>query len=178
MKAIVVYESLWGNTEQVARSIAAGLTRHLEVTVLEVAGAPDAIPDDVALTVLGGPTHAFSLSHPQTRHDALKQGATQGGETVGIREWIGRLRRIDHAGSVATFDTRIDKMRRLPGSAAKKASRLARRQGFAAAAEPERFYVSVTEGPLLPGELDRAHDWGARLGEDAERRARTTSRGP
>ena len=175
VKAIVVYESLWGNTEQVARSIAAGLIRHLEVTVVEVAGAPETIPDDVALTVVGGPTHAFSLSRPQTRHDAFKQGATQGGEAVGIREWLGRLHRTDHAGPVATFDTRVDKVRRLPGSAAKKAAKLAHHEGFAAAAEPESFYVSDTEGPLLAGELDRAHDWGARLGEDAERRSRTTS---
>jgi len=176
MKAIVVYESLWGNTEQVARSIAAGLTQHLEVTVLEVTGAPDAIPDDVALTVVGGPTHAFSLSRPQTRQEAFQQGATQGGETIGIREWIGRLHLTDHAGPVATFDTRIDKVCRLPGSAAKKASKLARHGGFAAAAEPESFYVSDTAGPLLAGELDRARDWGVRLGEDAERRSRTSSR--
>jgi hypothetical protein len=176
MKAIVVYESLWGNTEQVARSIAAGLTRHLEVTVLEVAVAPDIIPDDVALTVVGGPTHAFSLSRPQTRHEAFTQGATQGGEAVGVREWIGHLHLTDHAGPVATFDTRIDKVRRLPGSAAKKASRLARHEGFALAAEPESFYVSDTAGPLLAGELDRARDWGVQLGEDTERRSRTTSR--
>jgi flavodoxin len=175
MKAIVVYESLWGNTEQVARSIAAGLTRHLEVTVLEVAAAPETIPDDVILTVVGGPTHAFSLSRPQTRHEAFEQGATQGGEAVGIREWIGRLHRTDHDGPVATFDTRIDKVRRLPGSAAKRASKLARREGFAAAADPESFYVSDTEGPLLPGELDRARDWGVRLGEGAERRSKTPS---
>jgi flavodoxin len=175
VKAIVVYESLWGNTVQVARSIAAGLTRHLEVTVLEVAAAPDAIPDDVALTVVGGPTHAFSLSRPQTRYEAVKQGATQGGDGVGIREWIGGLHRTDHAGPVATFDTRVDKVRKLPGSAAKKAARLIRHEGFTAAADPESFYVSDTKGPLLPGELDRARDWGARLGEEAERRSRTTS---
>jgi hypothetical protein len=172
MKAIVVYESLWGNTEEVARSIAAGLAEHLEVTVLEVAGAPDAIPDDVALTVVGGPTHAFSLSRPQTRHDAFRQGASQGGEAIGIREWIGHLHLTDHAGPVATFDTRIEKVRRLPGSAAKKAAKLVRHEGFAAAAEPESFYVGDTAGPLLPGELDRARAWGVRLGEDTDRRSK------
>jgi hypothetical protein len=176
MKALVVYESLWGNTEQVARSIAAGLGRHLEVAVLEVTVAPDVIPDDVALTVVGGPTHAFSLSRPETRHDAFRQGATQGSESVGIREWMGCLHLTDRTSPVATFDTRIDKVRRLPGSAARKASRLARHEGFVSAFEPESFYVSDTEGPLLPGELDRARDWGVRLGEDTEGRSRTTSR--
>jgi hypothetical protein len=70
----------------------------------------------------------------------------------------------------------MDKVRRLPGSAAKKAAKLVRHGGFSAAAEPESFYVSNTAGPLLPGELDRAHDWGVRLGEDAERGSRTTRR--
>jgi hypothetical protein len=171
MKALVVYESLWGNTEQVARSIADGLALHLEVTVVEVSEAPEAIPEETALTVCGGPTHAFSLSRPQTRHDAFKQGATQGEEAMGLREWIGRLQHTAHAGPVVTFDTRVEKVRRLPGSAAKKASRLARREGFTVAAEPESFYVLDTEGPLLPGELDRARDWGVALGEAAERRS-------
>ena len=176
MKALVVYESMWGNTEQVARSIAAGLAQELDVAVVEVVEAPDSIPEDVALTVVGGPTHAFSLSRPRTRQDAFKQGATQGGEAVGIREWIGRLRSHAHAAPVATFDTRVDKVRRLPGSAARKAAKLARHRGFAAATGPESFYVFDTKGPLLPGELDRARDWGIRLAKDAEGRSKSTSR--
>lgn len=170
MKALVVYESLWGNTEHVARSIAAGLGEHLDVTVVEVTEAPLAIPADVDLTVVGGPTHAFSLSRPQTRKDAFGQGATQGSEDTGVREWLGQLHADAHAGPVATFDTRVDKVRRLPGSAAKKAARLARRDGFDPAADPESFYVTDTPGPLVAGELDRARHWGAQLAREALQR--------
>ena len=167
MKALVVYESLWGNTEQVARSIAAGLQQHLDVSVVDVTEAPVAIPDDVALTVVGGPTHAFGLSRPQTRQDAFRQGATQGNQDVGVREWLSQLHADGHSGPVAAFDTRVEKVRRLPGSAAKKAAKLVRREGFASASEPESFYVSDTSGPLVEGELDRAREWGAQLGQDA-----------
>lgn len=167
MKALVVYESLWGNTEQVARSIASGLSQHLDVSVVDVAQAPPAIPDDVGLTVVGGPTHAFGLSRPQTRRDAFTQGATQGSETIGVREWLGQLHTNGHSGPVATFDTRVEKVRRLPGSAAKKAAKLAHREGFASAGDPESFYVSGTAGPLVDGESDRAREWGAQLGREA-----------
>jgi flavodoxin len=166
MLALVVYESLWGNTEQVARAIASGLSRNLDVSVVAVGQAPATIPDDVGLTVIGGPTHAFGLSRPQTRQDALSRGATQGDPSVGVREWLGRQHADGHAGPVATFDTRIDKVRRLPGSAARGAARLARREGFQVASEPESFYVTDTTGPLVAGELDRAKEWGAQLGLD------------
>jgi flavodoxin len=176
MKALVVYESLWGNTEQVARAIAAGLSQHLDVSVVDVAQAPPVIPDDVDLTVVGGPTHAFGLSRPQTRQDAFTQGATQGSQSTGIREWLGRLHADGHSGPVATFDTRVAKVRRLPGSAAKKAAKLVRREGFESAAPPESFYVSDSSGPLNEGELDRARAWGAQLAQDALQQPSRTAR--
>lgn len=61
MKALVVYESMFGNTEQVARAVATGLGRHLDVELVAVANAPDTV-SDVDLVVVGGPTHAFSMT--------------------------------------------------------------------------------------------------------------------
>ncbi|MDN5761333.1 MAG: flavodoxin domain-containing protein [Microlunatus sp.] len=58
MKALVVYESMFGNTEQVARAVAAGLREVLEVTVREVSDTPIGAVQDVDLVVAGGPTHA------------------------------------------------------------------------------------------------------------------------
>jgi hypothetical protein len=66
---------------------------------------------------------------------------------------------------VATFDTRAEKARHLPGSAAKKADRIARAHGYGAAIARESFYVSDVSGPLLPGELERAGDWGRDLAQ-------------
>jgi hypothetical protein len=67
MKALLVYESLFGNTEAVARAIADGLSLEMEVAVHEVGEAPTVITEFIDLVVVGGPTHAFSLSRPGTR---------------------------------------------------------------------------------------------------------------
>lgn len=163
MKALLVYESMFGNTEQVARAVAEGLEETMEVDVREVSIVPPRIDDLVDLIVVGAPTHAFSLSRPSTRGDAIRQGAaTKGDPAVGLREWLTGLPGGQHGEPMATFDTRVDKVRRLPGSAARKAARLARARGFQPAGV-ESFYVADTPGPLLPGELDRATAWGRHL---------------
>jgi hypothetical protein len=163
MKALVVYESMWGNTEQVARAIAAGLGETVSVEVVEVSRAPGQPGDDIALVVAGGPTHAFSMTRPSTRADAVRQGATQGSADSGLREWLDALPSGHHEQRLATFDTRVDKVRHLPGSAAKKAAKTGRRHGYKAAAHAESFYVHDTAGPLLDGELARATAWGREL---------------
>jgi hypothetical protein len=59
MKALVVYESMFGNTEQIGRAVAAGLGESIDVQVTEVTDAPTEPDPQVALIVAGGPTHAF-----------------------------------------------------------------------------------------------------------------------
>lgn len=161
MKALVVFESLWGNSEQVARAIADGLAEHAEVTVVDVRDAP-ALPGDVDLVVAGGPTHAFSMSRASTRKDAVAQGAPHGEGEPGLRDWLEAQPRGGHH-RVATFDTRVTKVHHLPGSAARSAARSARKHGFAVAAEPHSFYVEDMAGPLADGELERAAAWGREL---------------
>ena len=171
MKALVVYESMFGNTEAVARAVADGLAEVHDVDLREVSQVPNAVIGRVDLIVVGGPTHAFSLSRPATRASAFEQGATHGTKDLGIREWLGGLRRGSQTEPVAVFDTRIEKARRLPGSAAAKAAKLARHLGYAPAGR-HSFYVSDTSGPLLPGELERARAWGAQLAVEMLDRAR------
>lgn len=171
MKALVVYESLFGNTEQVARAITTGLSRHMEVELREVADAPAAITEFLDLVVVGGPTHAFSMSRPNTREDAIRQGATHGHRELGIREWLEHLHAGPHSETVATFDTKVDRVKHLPGSAAKGAARAARKRGYAPAMT-QSFYVADVEGPLREGELDRAEAWGEQLAAEVESRAR------
>ena len=170
MRALVVYESMFGNTELVASAIATGLGRHMEVATADVAEAP--APDGhVDLIVVGGPTHAFSMTRASTREEARRQGAKQGSETTGIREWLEQLHDGRHTELVATFDTRVERVRRLPGSAARKAAHVAHRSGYEGAAKPVSFYVVDTPGPLVDGELERAEAWGDQLGADVETRA-------
>ncbi|MFQ6170668.1 flavodoxin family protein [Oryzobacter sp. R7] len=157
-RALVVYESFWGNTEQVAREVAAGVGEVMPVEVVDVGAAPASL-DGVGLLVAGGPTHAFSMTRPSTRRDARDKGAPRGGVDRGLREWLEGLPRVEDV-RVATFDTRVGSVRHLPGSAARGAARSARRHGLRQIAPPESFWVRDMGGPLEDGELDRALAWG------------------
>jgi hypothetical protein len=163
MRALVVYESMFGNTEQVARQVAEGLARHGEVELREVSEAPARPDEGLDLLVLGAPTHAFSLSRPTTRQDAQRQGATHGTVATGLREWLAGLEAGAHHPQVATFDTRVSKVRMVPGSAARKAARVAAHLGYLSAHAPESFFVVDVDGPLAVGELDRACVWAERM---------------
>ena len=171
-RVLVVYESLFGNTEQLATAMAGRLREagH-RVELTDVAHAPGLEELDADVVLVGAPTHAFSLSRPTTRADAVRQGATAPATETGVREWLGVARdhRATRAVPTACFDTRVDKVRRLPGSAARKAARLARDAGLAPVRRTESFYVEDVAGPLLPGELERACTWAA----DEVRRAPT-----
>lgn len=162
MRALVVYESMFGNTRQVADAVAAGLRTALDVRVLEVSAAPREIPDAVDLVVLGGPTHAFGMSRPSTRASAAEQGADpRAGRSNGIREWLADV--TAPAGTLAVaFDTKVARPH-LPGSAARAAQRRLRRRGLVPLDHAKTFYVTATEGDLVDGELDRARQWGTQL---------------
>jgi hypothetical protein len=159
MRALVVYESMWGNTRQVAEAIGKGLG---DARVLEVQGATAAELGDVELLVVGGPTHAFSMSRPATRRDAVERGAPAAGESRGVREWLDGLPAVLPM-PVATFDTKVTSVRNLPGSAAKGAARMVHRHHHGTVVDRRSFYVEDTGGPLAPGELERAARWGADL---------------
>jgi hypothetical protein len=164
MRALVVYESAFGNTEKIARAIGEGVSLWMTTNVAEVSAAPAETPD-LDLLVVGGPTHAFSMSRPSTRREAAKN--TEEGEPVsmdlGIREWFSRMQGPMNWQAVA-FDTRFKKPRMMTGSAARAAERRLRQPGCRIAAPAESFFVSGTTGPLLDGELDRARRWGEHLG--------------
>jgi hypothetical protein len=169
MSVLVVYESMFGNTEAIAEAVAEGIRREGEhsppgqpVTVVPVTEAPRQIPDDVTMLLVGGPTHAFSMSRESTRADAVRQGAT-GAPRTGIREWIESCEaRADLP--VHTFDTRVH-VRMMPGSAAKQAAIALRRKGFTRAERGESFWVGGKDGPLSHDEVVRARAWGAFLAE-------------
>lgn len=166
MRALVVYESMYGNTQAIAAAIAAGLTESgFEVSTSEVGEAPTDL-GQLDLVVAGGPTHAFSMSRVSTREDAATKGdnpvISQG---IGLREWIEALEPLASADevAVATFDTRV-RHPRVPGSAARAARKHLRQHGFRAVDPATTFWVDGMEGPLLDGEEDRARSWGRDLG--------------
>jgi hypothetical protein len=161
MRGLVVYESLFGNTARIAQAVVDGLKERLDVELHSVAEGK--LPEGADLLVIGGPTHAFSMSRVTTRQDAVNQGA-KADPTIGLREWLEELPE-GNGTPFAAFDTRVDMVRRLPGSAAKAAAKMARKRGYQSLTRPESFYVQDTPGPLLDGEAQRAEVWGAQLAE-------------
>ena len=145
MNTLVVYDSQYGNTEQIARAVATRLETlgpvHLlfvrEPTAIDLAG--------IDLLVVGGPTQGHGAS-PQLRGwvEALPDPALQGKPT-------------------ATFDTRLRWPAFLAGSAARAVAKTLERQGARLVTPPESFLVAGGEGPLAEGELDRAGRWATAL---------------
>jgi len=161
--ALVVTESMFGNTASIGRRVAEALLDDgVPTEVVDVGAAAVDLPPTVRLLVVGAPTHAFSLSRPSTRADAVRQGASEDRARTGVREWLGSVLPQDqrHAPRVAIFDTRVSKVRRLPAAAGPRAARLARRRGLQVATRPEAFLVQDVRGPLLEGEEARARSWG------------------
>ncbi|MDP3894351.1 flavodoxin domain-containing protein [Nocardioides sp.] len=165
MRALVVYESMFGNTEEIARAIGAGLAEQLEVDVISINHAPHTVSAEVSLLLVGGPTHAFSLSRKRTREDAVRQGAHAITES-GLREWLDQFQPAGSQLHVRTFDTRVTKVRRLPGSAAAAAARRARRRGLSHVHRGESFYVTGVAGPLDAHEAERATEWGRQVARE------------
>jgi flavodoxin len=155
MSAIVVFDSLYGNTERLAEAIGDALESVGPVSVLSISDVP---PDAVAdLWVFGGPTQNHGMSRPlATFVDHVHRGTLRGVP-------------------VATFDTRYEQARLLTGSAAKSAASHLRRTGCRLIAPPESFFVERGPTPpeggnpnpssvhLAEGELKRARAWGVRL---------------
>lgn len=108
MRALVVYESMFGNTRAIAEAVADELREVGEAEVCEVASAPTTAPD-VDLVVVGGPTHAFGMTRSSTRQSAREQ-APDGvvvSEAGGVREWLHALPTATKHPCAAAFDTRV-----------------------------------------------------------------------
>lgn len=161
MKALVVYESMFGNTRAVAEAVAAGLGEYAEVTLTNVDDVASSSVTDADLIVVGGPTHAFSMSRAKTRSDAASRRQSLITQTGSLRDLLQHLpTATDH---YAVFGTKSATPRWLPGSAARSAAKALRREKARVIAPPEDFYVTDMEGPLAEGELKRAREWGRAL---------------
>ncbi|HET6501939.1 MAG TPA: flavodoxin domain-containing protein [Amycolatopsis sp.] len=169
MRAVVVYESMFGNTERVARAIADGLGAPGMAEMINVDDVEDL--GEVDLLVVGGPTHAHGMTRARTRDEARRQAGKQdsahGGvrSRTGIRDWLDALGPSTDGRAAAAFDTRFGKPRWLTGSAAVGAAKQLRRRGYRLVAQPESFLVtgSAPGEHLRPGELARAREWAAGL---------------
>ena len=161
MKAIVVYESLWGNTAAIAKAIAEGLGP--DARALSTAEASAAAIAGAALIVAGAPVLGFSLPTEDMRRNIGSQpqiGAPAPTDLSkpSMRSWLERLPR--GAAGFAAFETRVGLTL---GGATKGIVEGLEKAGYHQAAKPQKFYVKGRYGPLRDGEVERARQWGAEL---------------
>ncbi len=165
MRAIVVYESMYGNTRLIAEAIGAGLGVTAEAVMAVGEVTPGAL-EGADLVVVGGPTHMLGMSRPGTRRMAVdaarkpRSGVTvePGADGPGLREWLGSV--VGGRRRAAAFDTRY--RAKFGGRASKRIGRLLTGHGFDVVAGPVSFFVTKANR-LEDGEADRAREWGRRL---------------
>ena len=170
MKALVIYESIYGNTREIAEAIAMGIGESAEVHLVPTVEALDALTENPDLVVIGGPTHVHGMSREGTRRAAIQDGSKPGStlrvdphaDGPGVRDILKSIKTLD--AYAAAFDTRMPMAPLVTGRAAKGIARELRRRGARMVTPPESFQVDK-ETHLDPGEVDRARRWGAQLAE-------------
>jgi flavodoxin len=156
MRALIIYDSQYGNTEKIAQSIAASLREKGEVSITKVSElSPDQL-EGSDLLVVGSPTQQFRT-------------------TEAMRVFLKSLSKNRLKGvQTAAFDTRltqafIDKHPPLGffegifGYAAARIAKALKEKGGQLVLPGEGFYVEDTEGPLVAGEVERAGEWATKL---------------
>ena len=144
MRTLVLYESMFGNTAQLAQLIANDLRALGTVTVADVqSGAPSF--EGIEFLVVCGPTQVHGVS-PALRAvlDHLPDGALKGI-------------------AAAAFDTRVSGPRWLTGAASIGIAKRLKQKGANVVMPAESFIVTGREGPLADDEIARAHVWVAGL---------------
>jgi flavodoxin len=155
MKALVVYDSVFGNTEKVAQAMGEALSEQVDAEVRKVG---DVKPEDLSgldALIVGSPTRAFSPT-PDTKTFV---GSIPANSLNGVK--------------VTAFDTRIAVentnsailrfMVKIFGYAAKPIANRLKRKGGELAMAPEGFFVEGTEGPMTEGEIERAKAWAKQI---------------
>lgn len=144
MRVLIVYDSVYKNTEKIAKAIGGAITG--EVKVLRVDEANPSELKTIDLFIVGSPT--------------------QGGRpTPAIRDFLNKVPEPSLQGiNVAAFDTRIStKLVWVFGYAAGRIAGNLKGKGGTLVSSPEGFFVKSSKGPLREGELERAAGWAKGL---------------
>ena len=144
MKALIVYDSVYGNTEKIAESIGGAVTG--DVKVLNVSQVNLSELESLDLFIVGSPTQGGRAS-PAIR-DFLKELPKSAIKNV----------------NVAAFDTRLTtRWVKIFGYAAGKIASNLKKKGGVLVLPAEAFYVTGGKGPLKEGELERAASWAKEI---------------
>ena len=140
MKALIVYDSVYGNTEKIARAIAEAITPSDEVKVVGAGEANPSELESIDLLIVGSPTHG-------------------GRPTPAVQNLLNKVPELQGI-NVAAFDTRIPtKLVKVFGYAAGRIANNLKKKSGTLIASPEGFFVTGGQGPLKEGELERAAAW-------------------
>ena len=142
MKALIVYDSVYGNTEKIAGAMAEAIVPPDEVNVLRAGEANPSELASIGLLIIGSPTHG-------------------GRPTPAVQDFLNKVPKLSpQVINVAAFDTRIQtKLVKVFGYAAGRIANNLKKKGGNLIASPEGFFVTGGQGPLKEGELERAADW-------------------
>jgi len=140
MRVMVVYDSMYGNTQKIAEAIAGAVGPDAKAVKADLADPTQMGPVD--LLVVGSPT--------------------QGGRpTKPVQEFLDRLPEATVKGmKFASFDTRYSgRFVKVFGFAADRIAGALSAKGGQPASPPQAFLVGGKKGPLKEGELQRAAEW-------------------
>lgn len=138
MKSLIVYDSLFGNTQKVAEEIA----KIIKGKAVNVKDFKKDMLKDFSLLIVGTPIQAWNPSKPTS-------------------EFLSLLPNLKKGIKVAAFETRINIF--FSGSAADKVNKQLVKLGGKSVSEPGKFVVKGKEGPLKEGELEKAKDWAKQI---------------
>lgn len=156
MKAMVIYDSAYGNTEKIAQAVGSILIPQVDVTILKVIEVKVTQVTGLELLIVGSPTQKFR-------------------PTAAIGNFLKSIPKKGLSGiKVAAFDTRLTQSNidatpilpffvRIFGYAARPIADGLRKKGGLLVSSPEGFFVEGMEGPLSQGELERAGQWAKQL---------------
>jgi flavodoxin len=146
MHTVIIFDSEYGNTREIAEAIAADLRSVGPVDIAKVrTHAAESLPVDMDLLVVGGATHMHHVSAP-------------------MRGYLENLPAKSLTGvEAAAFDTRAQGWRLLTGAASGGIAKQLKKRGAHLAVRPASFRVAAKEGPLVEGEVERAHAWAQHI---------------
>jgi flavodoxin len=144
VNVLVVYDSKWGNTESIAKAVAAGIGKNAKA--IKIDQSETIKTETMDLLIIGSPVIGGKPTKP-------------------IQEYMKKLSHtLDRKMRVATFDTRMTmKFAQKFGFAAVRMANELLENGNTLIAEPMGFIVVGQKGPLAEGELERATKWGKEL---------------
>ncbi len=145
MNTLILYDLQFGNTEQLARSVADKLAGYGTVRLLRVPEGGAFERSEADMLIVGGPTQRHRTSQA-------------------MRAFLESIpRRALDEQAAAAFDTRYHVSAFVSGSAASRIAAGLKRAGASLVVPPESFFVAKTEGPLEQGEIERAGKWAEQI---------------